>query len=175
VAGGQGPYLRPQDPLKPGRLTFRLGPADVVEEMSVSVLVRALGPMAGVRATLELSADRGGTWRELGRFAPEEEHDTNHMWFNHRMQGAALKGEDTRLRVSVAGAGLEKVIANSAVRAQPRSSSVLKVTHRWREDGQVRSSTWTTRAGKDPDEYQITTGPGKLQNESLRLETAPAN
>jgi hypothetical protein len=172
VPGAAPAYLRPRDPSQPGALTFRLGPRGIVEEARISVRARALGgPPANTSVALGLSTDGGRTWRELERFHAHPEHDTNHMWFNHVVRGKALDGEHCRLRVSVTGGGLEKVIANSAVRAEPRAPSTLRVTHLWREGAQERSHTALLPPGPSEASYEVEVAEGGLQHVALRLES----
>ena len=173
LAPGAAPaYLRPRDPARPGILTFDLGPRGIVEEARISVRARALGgPPANVALVLHLSTDDGQTWRELERFRSHPEHDTDHMWFNHVIRRAALLGESSRVRLSVTGGGLEKVIANSAVRAEPRAASALRVTHIWREGAEERTSASLFPSGAAAKDYEVkVTGP-ELQNVALRLDS----
>jgi len=164
----KGPFLRPADPGRPGILTCAVGPEGVVEELRVAVLVRALRGSQGVAVTLSLSEDGGTSWRELERFAPHPEHQMNHMWFNHVIRNGALSGDRSRLRIAVSGGGLEKVIANSLVRASPRASSALRITHLWREGDQLRTASRVFRSGSGS--YEVATAASGLVNEELRIE-----
>ena len=174
VADGE-PYLRPHDPARPGTLTFPLGPTGMVEETRLSVLARVLpgGKPAGVSVGFALSTDGGSSWKELERFTPHREHELESMWFNHVLRKADLRGDSSKVRVSIAGGGLSKVIANSAVVAEPRSASALRVTHRWKEGGTPRTFTRTFAPEAAEQSYGITAGAGVV-NEEVRLEAIPA-
>ncbi|HSB14457.1 MAG TPA: hypothetical protein VLE22_08355 [Bryobacteraceae bacterium] len=166
----QFPYLRPRDPQRPGVLTFDLGPKGSVDEARISIRARAVGGKpSGTSVTLELSEDDGRTWRLLDRFTGHTEHDMNHMWFNHVIEGKTLDGEHCRLRLSVSGGGFEKVIANSAVRSEPRVPTALRVTHVWREGDAQRTSEHLVRPGSGSDTYEVDAAKG-LVNEALRIE-----
>lgn len=165
-AGPKAPYLRPSKP-GAGMLDFALGPEAAADEVRFSALVRRLGSGAKVAMALSLSEDGGATWSELERFAPHPEHDRSHMWFNHVIRGRTIKGGAARLRVSLEGGGLEKVIANSVVHEPPRSPGMLRVTHAWREG--ERSVTATRLFSQTPARYEVEAG-GDLANEWLRFE-----
>lgn len=167
------PYLRPQDPQRPGVLTFELGPKGTVDEARISIRARAVGGKpSGATVTLELSEDGGRTWRPLDRFSGHPEHDMNHMWFNHAIKGKPLDGEHCRLRISISGGGLEKVIANSAVRAEPRAPSALRVTHVWREGDTQRTFEYIARPASGAGSYEVEAAKA-LVNESLKIEGVP--
>jgi hypothetical protein len=161
------PYLRPQTPAEPAELIFRAGPEGTIEEMRLSVEARALGSMSAVSVALAISEDGGAHWRELERFKPDPEHSHNNMWFNHVIRNASLPGARTLLKVSLSGAGLDKVIANSAVTAAPATQSTLRITHRWREGEQSRSAARAVSAASP--RYEVETS-GAIRNERLRLE-----
>jgi hypothetical protein len=163
------PYLRPRDAAREGAVTFPLGPSGMVDETRISVLARVLpgGKPADVSVTLSLSTDGGRNWKELERYTPHPEHEIEPMWFNHVIRNADLRGESCRIKVAIKGGGLSKVIANSAVRAEPKSASALRVTHLWKEGGNSRS--FTQVFGTAEGSYTIQAGPS-VANEELRLE-----
>jgi hypothetical protein len=166
----QFPYLRPRDPQRPGVLTFDLGPKGSVDEARISVRARAVGGKpSGTFVTLELSEDDGRTWRQLDRFSGHPEHDMNHMWFNHVIKETTIEGEHCRLRLSISGGGFEKVIANSAVRTEPRAPTALRVTHVWREGDAQRTSEHMVRPGSGSEAYEVEAAKG-LVNEALKIE-----
>jgi len=168
----KAPYLRPQAQEAPGVLTFSLGPSGSVEEVRVSVLVRALGDkVQDVRVVLSLSEDNGENWQELKRFAPDPEHEENHMWVNHAIRGRTLNGERARVKVEVWNGGLEKVIANSAVLSDPKSPSALRVTHLWREGDSQRSLSRLYVPGTEKLVYEVEAAASGLQNEALKIES----
>jgi hypothetical protein len=153
----------------PGETTFRLGPQGPVEEVRVSVMLRRRGN-SPVALALDLSEDAGVTWKELERFAPHPEHEMSHMWFNHAIRGRILDGARSMFRLRAENANLEKVIANSAERIEPRSKSVLRITHTWREGAAGKSFTHEG-PGRT---YAIDVQWEKPLNESLRIEAVPA-
>jgi hypothetical protein len=169
------PYLRPRDAGRPGTLIFPLGPAGQVEETRISVLARTLpgGKPADVAVALSLSTDGGVSWKELERYKADREHEIAPMWFNHVIRNADLRGDSCRLKVAVSGGGLSKVIANSAVRATPKSPAALRVTHLWKEGDKSRNFSQEFAPGAAGRAYSITAGPGVF-NEELRLEAIPA-
>jgi len=162
----KGSIVRQQDRNKAGVVEFELGPKAQVEEVKVSIRARANRTGEKVAAQLLLSEDQGNTWRELERFQSHPEHDVSYMWFNHRLNGRVLDGGRARVRVSIEGGGIEKVIANSAVRRSPRSASALKVTHIWLEGEERRHFSRVLTSG---DKYQLDAG-SDIRNESLRFE-----
>ena len=93
----------------------------------------------------------------------------NHMWFNHEINEKTLDGEHCRLRLSISGGGFEKVIANSAVRSEPRVPTALRVTHVWREGDAQRTSEHLVRPGSGSDTYEVEAAKG-LVNEALKIE-----
>jgi len=162
----KGSVLRQQDSNKAGVVEFELGPEAEVEEVKFSIRARANRTGEKVGVQLLLSEDQGNTWRELARFQSHPEHDVNYMWFNHRVNGHVLDGGRARVRVSIEGGGIEKVIANSAVRRSPRCASALKVTHTWLEGEKRRQFSRVLTNG---DKYQLDGG-SDIRNESLRFE-----
>ncbi len=166
------PYLRPQQAGSPGALTFRLGPEGPVEEARISVLARTLpgGKPSDVSVLLQLSVDAGGTWEDLRHFTPDPEHQVSGMWVNHVVKNRVLPGSRTLLRVSVSGGGLEKVIANSAVRAEPRSPAALRITHVWRAGDKQQLSGNVFQPGIGPRSYEVVAPESGIVNESLRIE-----
>ena len=170
AAASKAPFLRPQDPSRPGVLTFPLGPDGQVGEVRVSVRARAARGSQGVTVALSLSEDGGITWRQLEQFTPHPEHTMNHMWFNHVIRNRALTGNRTWLKVVVSGGGFEKVIANSLLRATPRASTALRITHLWREGDKQQSTTHVLPPGSNQSTYEVVTAPSGLANEELRIE-----
>jgi hypothetical protein len=168
AASEKAPYLRPAEG-GAGSLEFALAAPGDLEETRISVLLRALGKMADVTLALSASADDGATWSELRKFAPDPEHDTNHMWFNHVIT-EGLHGANTRFKLTVSGAGFEKVIANSAVREKPRTANTLRITHSWFEGDERKTFTRSLPPGS-PRSYQFVAGEG-LKNDALRFEAA---
>ncbi len=166
----RAPFLRQATQDRPGVLTFQLGPSAAVEEARISVRARALGnKVTDTRLALSLSEDDGKTWRELRRFAPDEEHEENHMWMNHMINDRTLDGGRSWLRVAVENAGLEKVIANTALRAAPAAPSTLRITHLWREADRQKSFSRMLPPGGAWPAYEVEAGAG-VRNEALRFE-----
>ncbi len=168
----EAPYLRPAQSGAPGILTFQPGPGGSVEETRISVLARTLpgGKPSDVSAKLELSQDGGKTWEELRGFRPDPDHQVNKMWINHVIRNRTLPGGDTLVRVSVSGGGLEKVIANSAVRSEPAAPSALRITHNWREGEKPQTFIKVFQPGETARNYEIQAPETGIFNESLRLE-----
>jgi len=166
----KAPFLRPRVQDSPGVLTFRLGPIGTVEEARIGVRARALGNKpADTRLTLSLSEDEGRTWRELRRFAPDEEHEESHLWMNHVINDRTLDGARSWLRVAVENGGLEKVIANSALRAEPAVPSALRITHLWREGERRKNHSVTFPPRSEWPAYEVEAG-ADVRNEALKLE-----
>jgi hypothetical protein len=162
----KGVDLEDQQGDRAGVLTFRLGPAASVEEVRISALVRGGGPAA---LAMELSEDNGTAWSELQRSARHPEHDMSQMWFNHAIRGRILDGSRARLRLTVTNGNLEKVIANSVLRSEPRAPSALRVTHAWREDAEEKTFSRSFTPGAEM-KYEVEVKGAKLLNESLRIE-----
>jgi hypothetical protein len=165
----KAPYLAPADAGRPGVLIFPLGPRGDVEEVRISVKARALEGTQAVALALSLSEDNGGSWKELERFQPDPGHQMNHMWFNHAIRGRLLDGARALLRLEIAGGGLEKVIANSALRSTPAAASTLHLTHAWREGNQRKTARAVLPPGSAETRYEAAAGKG-LINDWLRLE-----
>ncbi len=163
------PYLQPADRNRPGILTFSPGTNGVVRELRVSLRARAARGSQGVSALLSLSEDAGANWRELARFSPDPEHTTNHMWFNHVLTGRAIDASRCRLRIEISGGGLEQVIANSLVAAEPAASTRLRLTHVWREGDRERTFTHLAPAAPRGCTYEVTAAAGLINNE-VRIE-----
>jgi hypothetical protein len=163
------PYLQPADRNRPGVLTFSPGTNGALREVRVSLLARAARGSQGVSAALSLSEDAGANWRELARFAPDPEHTTNQMWFNHVLTGRVIDGRRCRLKIAISGGGLEQVIANSLVAAEPAAPTRLRLTHVWREGDRERTFTHLAPAAPKGYPYQVTAGAG-LINDEVRIE-----
>jgi hypothetical protein len=168
AVGDQIPYLRPRDPSQPGVLIFNAGTGGEIRELRFSTRARAARGGQGVTVALSISGDGGANWRELERFAPDPEHNTNHMWFNHVLRGGRLDGAGTLLKVAVEGGGLEQVIANTLVAAEPAAATDLRITHLWQEGDTPRTFTHVVPAGSDGP-YELTAGAGVV-NQEVRIE-----
>jgi len=169
AVGDRAPYLRPADVSRPGVLTFPVGTPAEIRELRVSLRARAAHGSQGVTVVLSLFGDGGAQWRELARFVPDPEHTTNHMWFNHVLRDCALDGRRARLKIAIAGGGLEQVIANGLVAAPPAVPTALRVTHVWSEGGRERTFSQVLPAGQDAARYEVTAAAG-LVNEEVRME-----
>jgi hypothetical protein len=136
-----------------------------INELRLSMRARAANGTQGVLAVLSISEDAGASWRELERFSPDPEHTTNHMWFNHVLRGKALEATRCRVKVEVSGGGLEQVIANSVMKANPNWPVALRVTHAWLEGEQPRKETRVLAAAGRESRYEVTAGPGVVNQE----------
>jgi hypothetical protein len=168
----QAPYLRPKQNGSQGVLTFPVGTKGAIEELRISVLARALpgGRPQDTTVRLYLSQDGAKSWQELDRFVPNPEHQMDKMWFNHVISGRVLDGSRSWLKVSVSGGGLEKVIANSAVRSVPKAPSALRITHIWRNGEKEQITTHVFRPDAGNKSYEIDAPASGLLNEALRIE-----
>ncbi|MBI4875743.1 MAG: hypothetical protein HY822_14000 [Acidobacteria bacterium] len=164
----KGEGLEDEQGDRAGVLTFRLGPKGPVEEARIAMQLRKQGS-GPVSLSLDLSEDAGATWKPLESFAPHAEHQMSHMWFNHLLRGRLLDGARTRLRLTVARARLEKVIANSVLREEPRAKSALRISHTWNEGATQKTFT---HAGPAPV-YEIDVPAARLANHSIRLVSEP--
>jgi hypothetical protein len=165
----RSPYLRPTYPARPGTLTFPLGFDGEVRELRLSLRARAADAPQGVLAVLSISEDDGATWRELERFSPHPEHNTDRMWFNHVLHGRPLDARRCRAKIQISGGGLDQVIANSVVKADPRWPAALRVTHAWIEGDQPRQETRMVAPGGGQSAYEVTAGSGVV-NQELTIE-----
>lgn len=161
------PFLRLKDPARPGSLVFPVGDG-VVEELRVSLRVRAEGKPSALKATLSLSEDGGSTWRDLERFSPNPDQTVDRMWFNHVIRDAAIDGGRAWLKVSIIGGGLEQVIANRQVRSIPAAPTSLRITHIWNEGNRARSAGGVLAAGSSNAGYAFDAGT-EVVNEEVRI------
>ena len=91
------------------------------------------------------------------------------MWFNHVLAGRTIDGSRCRLKIEISGGGLEQVIANSLVAAEPAASTRLRLTHVWREGDRERTFTHLAPAAPKGYTYEVTAGAG-LINDEVRIE-----
>ena len=167
VAFEKSPFLRPADPARPGSLLFPIGEGSI-EELRISLRVRADKKPQDLKAVLYLSENGGSTWRELERFSAHPEHTMSQMWFNHVVRGAIINGAQGWLKVSISGGGMEQVIANRLVRSVPACSTSLRIRHIWKEGNKTRSAGGILHGRSENTSYTVEAGPG-LINEEIQI------
>jgi hypothetical protein len=171
---GRGPQSRLAYAVRgnrPGTVAFRVEAPDELAGVTAAARFSVpVPPPAGCDFRLEVSADGGKTWKEMGRADIPADNEYSSGWVYGAADLSAAHTRTALVRVRLSGGGRPVGLITAELYGIRRTGSPgpLRLTYAWKEGGMIKTHDEAVPAGAAEHAFRVPTGQD-VRDEFVRL------